>query len=272
MIESTCTAGFREMSLEETLRILERLGFKYYEGSAHLPCHLHPYLHGSRPVAELKDILAGSPLEMVAIAGNSDFAVNDHAWPEEAAFVRREIDFAVELGVDLLRIFVSHIPAEYVTEHVWRRALERMSEVVPYAEERGVRLALENHFGITGKTEDLLRVVENVQSPALGLLLDPANFVPCGQDPVQAAQELAPYVIYAHLKDCVPNDNGAYFGHDFVDVGAGVVDYPGVLKALKSSGYAGYLSVEYEEPPDVERGTADSLSRLREYMASLEAA
>ena len=56
----------------------------------------------------------------------------------------------------------------------------------------------------------------------------------------------------------------------FVDVGAGVVDYLGVLQALKVSGYEGYLSIEYEETPDVERGTADSLSRLRVYMASLD--
>lgn len=266
MIESCCTCGFREKSLEETLQILERLGFEYFEGTAHLPCHLHPYLHGSRPLDELREVLSRSPLRMVAIAGDSDFAVNEDEWPAQAARVRREVDFAAELGVDMLRIFVSHIPAEYVTEEVWQRAIQNMRTVVPYAEDKGIRLAVENHFGITGKTGDLIRILESVESPALGLLLDPANFVPCGQDPVQAARELAPHTVYVHLKDCVRNEGGAYYGHDFVDVGAGVVDYPGVLAELKAADYQGYLSIEYEETPDVERGTADSLARLREYM------
>ena len=269
MIECSCSCGFREKPLEETLVILDQLGFQYFEGTADLPCHLYPYVRGLRPVAELKDILAATPVKIVCIGGDSDFAVNDESWPEQAMLIRSEIDLAVELGIDLIRVFVSHIPAKYVTEGVWRRVIKNMRSILPYAEDKGVRLAVENHFGITGKPDDLIRVLESVNSPALGLNLDPANFVPCSEDPAEATRILAPYTIYTHMKDCIRDENGPYNGYDFVDIGAGLVDFTAILRTLKQNGYAGYLSIEYENTTDVERGTADSLRRLREIMASL---
>ena len=49
--------------------------------------------------------------------------------------------------------------------------------MLPAAESAGVLLALENHWGLTTKTENLLRIYNAVASPWLGINLDsPAIF------------------------------------------------------------------------------------------------
>jgi sugar phosphate isomerase/epimerase len=263
---SSVSLGFREYPLQYTINKLQALGFEYFEGTADFPCHLAPYVHGQRPVSELKDILAASTIKLAAIGGDSDFAVNDARWPEQLKMIRSEINLAAELGVKIIRIFASHIPEPYVTEEVWSRMIRNIKIAVPYAEDKGIGLAIENHFGITNSPHDLLRILESVNNPSLGLNLDPANFIPCLEDPAEATKMLCPYAIYSHIKDCIKDEHGSYYGHEFVDIGAGIMDVKEVLKAFKDGGYKGYLTIEYETTKDAERGTVDSLKVLRNVM------
>jgi sugar phosphate isomerase/epimerase len=263
MLLGACSIGYANLSLEQTLAELERLGFRYFEGTSDLPWHLYPYVHKQRPWSELKDLLGNSGVQLIAIGGDSDFAVSEAKWPEMETMIRNEIDLAVELGVGLVRIFASHIPEAYVTDEVWERVIKKMRLVAPYAEAKGVKLAIENHFGITNTPLDLLRILENVKSPAIGLNLDAANFVPCHEDPVEATKILVPFTFYSHLKDAVADPKGPFNGFNFVDLGAGIMDIPGVLEPLRQAGYSGYVSIEYEEVEDTSRGLAASVEYLK---------
>src|SRR5207237_1970735 len=77
---------------------------------------------------------------------------------------------------------------------------ERLREVLPVAEELGLALAVENHQDAT--TEDLIRLYEmSGSSPAFGITLDTGNPLSVGEEPVEAAERLAPLVRHIHLKD-----------------------------------------------------------------------
>ena len=151
-------------------------------------------------------------------------------------------DLAVRCGAKTVRAILSHLlcgdrrgmPGGW---NAHRDALAvRLRELLPYAQDRGLVLALENHQDAT--TEDFWRLYEQTgQSPAFGVTLDTGNPLAVGQDPVEAAQKLAPLIRHIHMKDYTlhfaPN------GYRLVRcaAGEGVIDFPAILALVRASGH-----------------------------------
>src|SRR5437870_669114 len=55
--------------------------------------------------------------------------------------------------------------------------IDSIEKCLPKAEEAGVVLALENHWGLSRTPEGLLRILDGVKSPWLGGLMDTGNFL-----------------------------------------------------------------------------------------------
>ncbi len=266
MKECTCTHGFRAMDLEDALRKISALGFRYVE----LNCdeHLGFKIRDDVPVSRVKKLLDEFDIAPAALMGNSDFAVSDSKLDAILAWVGKQISYCGALGAPVLRIFASHIRAQYVDRDMFDRTIRNLRRIVPVAEENRVQLALENHFGITASGDDVARIVEGVASPWLGVNYDPANFVPVGVDPIEAGRQLAPYIRHCHLKDAVYVGSTSYSGYAYLEVGAGIVDYPRVIELLRDIDYQGFLSLEYESTFDPVRGTQQGLANLRQLMAT----
>ena len=82
--------------------------------------------------------------------------------------------------------------------------IDRMGAFVELAREYGVNPCHENEKGIYGDIASrCLKLHKAV--PELKAVFDPANFVQCGQDTLQAWEMLSPYVHYMHIKDALPN-------------------------------------------------------------------
>lgn len=82
--------------------------------------------------------------------------------------------------------------------------VRRLERFVSMAQGSGVTLCHENEKGIYGDTADRCAEIHEAL-PQLRAVFDPANFVQCGQDVVEAWQKLSPYVFYGHIKDCLPD-------------------------------------------------------------------
>lgn len=80
----------------------------------------------------------------------------------------------------------------------------RLSGFVSMAEGRGVTLCHENEKGIYGDNAARCRQIHEAV-PAVRAVFDPANFIQCGQDVMEAWEMLAPYVCYGHIKDALPD-------------------------------------------------------------------
>ena len=59
--------------------------------------------------------------------------------------------------------------------------IDSIQKVLPKAEEYGVLMALENHWGLARTPEGQLRILDAIKSPWLGALMDTGNFL---EDPV----------------------------------------------------------------------------------------
>src|SRR6476620_9476230 len=65
----------------------------------------------------------------------------------------------------------------YKEDDGFKWCIDCIEECLPKAEEHGVVLAMENHWGLTRTPEGLLRIVDAVKSPWLGALMDTGNFL-----------------------------------------------------------------------------------------------
>ena len=92
----------------------------------------------------------------------------------------------------------------------------------------------------------LLRVIEEVNTGNLFVNLDPANLILYGKaNPVDALDVIGDYVRGVHAKDGFYPTNGRELGRE-VKVGAGKVNFPVFLRALKAHGFDGSLTIERE--------------------------
>ncbi|MBM3476855.1 MAG: sugar phosphate isomerase/epimerase [Armatimonadetes bacterium] len=108
---------------------------------------------------------------------------------------------AQTLGSPVLRTFVGGFRwhSEITGADLVAQATENLREVVPVAEQLGVRIAIENHLDLT--TDELLDLLRAVGSDYLGVCLDTGNGLGLLEDPVAVAEALAPYTFTTHLKE-----------------------------------------------------------------------
>lgn len=148
-----------------------------------------------------------------------------------------------------------------------------MRELARTASARGIHLNIETKgwsFAHDGRS--MVRLLETIGSPAVGILLDPANQVMDGEDPTQELALQVPFVRHVHFKDAArgpaadPHDGAATL---LRPAGEGSVPWRAILRALRQGGYAGHVSIEYERRwhpsilPPARAGLAEELKRLR---------
>lgn len=98
--------------------------------------------------------------------------------------------------------------------------IEMIKKLIPLLKKYRVKLALENHEYET--SEELVRVVKEINSPWVGLHFDFGNSMMAWEEPVQAAKNMAPYTFTTHFKDhIIIEDKDEKYGHVVCGVPAG---------------------------------------------------
>ena len=161
----------------------------------------------------------GSPIGKIRI--DDDFAAHMDLY-------RHTLDLAGEFGAKNIRLFSFFMPKDKAPEVFRDLVLERMAAFAEVAKAYGVTPCHENEKGIYGDVaERCLQIHEAV--PEIKAVFDPANFVQCGQDTLQAWEMLGGYVHYMHIKDALPNGN-------VVAPGAGKGNVPALLSKYLARG------------------------------------
>jgi sugar phosphate isomerase/epimerase len=101
----------------------------------------------------------------------------------------------------------------------------------------------------------------------IGLCIDIGHTLRAGVDPVQAVHESGGRLLDLHLKDLAsPTDRDSQ-----VEVGKGVIDIPGLFRALMKVEFTGHAALEYEINADNPLvGMKESLAYMRGVLAALE--
>src|SRR5258706_14271030 len=89
------------------------------------------------------------------------------------------------------------LPGYTDDEEAYKWVIDSISQCLKPAQECGVLLALENHWGLGLTPEGVLRIVNAVNSPWLGVLMDTGNFL---EDPYDKLAKIAPKTVYVQAK------------------------------------------------------------------------
>ncbi|NBD24048.1 sugar phosphate isomerase/epimerase family protein [Paenibacillus glycinis] len=223
-------------------------------------------------VPAVREALARTGLQLACFGACNDFARSS---AEERAValadIKHSVDAAALLGARVVRVFAGDAKdgIDYEQGKVW--IAEGLLEAAAYAQSRDVVLCLENHGVFAGRSEQVLELIRQVDSPALRSTFDMGNFLLVDQEPGPSFQELAPYISHVHAKDFKLAAEGAagtyrtlsgkasYIGVAPTEGDAGVED---LVSRLEGIGYMGWLSVEYEGLEEQKAGTAKAVKLL----------
>ena len=90
------------------------------------------------------------------------------------------------------------------SDKYFEEVCRRLNVFCDLCEEKGIIPCHENEKGIYGDIAPRCLAIHKAV-PRLKAVFDPANFIQCGQDVMEAWKMLAPYVEYSHIKDAAPD-------------------------------------------------------------------
>jgi sugar phosphate isomerase/epimerase len=224
-------------------------------------------------LGEIRAALDERGMERILAWGHPDgleAGRNVEAWCEMNSLIPR----AQFMGAQIMRIVASSLMFRNEPHEPQIDAIVKMlTESVKIAEANGVVLAIENHIDYT--SQEIYEILERVGSDALRVNFDTGNTLRMMEDPVAAARRLGPYTVATHTKDldaCRHVRPEEWFFFSSVPVGTGLIDIPGVVKALKESGYDGVLAVEsdyHKDHQDEDKLVAESVAYLKKLVAEI---
>lgn len=242
---------YHDFSLEESLREISSLGFKYvnlWSAKAPLPHHINP---GDDPIAilQLLDRYGLKP------SGLSVYALNQQQ-------IKERIEFAGQLGIDTVIFHCESNYSDFVHSF--------LPPLVETAERNNVKIAVENHITVPF-TEDfesggheqerwqegvdtiaqIKRLVTELDSPNLGVCIAPAHLWVMNETISEAITFLAErkklfyYYAWDIDRNYKRNVDGLFFGPGEKQLPRedGTLDHKVLLRTLKNTGYEGIISL-----------------------------
>ena len=119
--------------------------------------------------------------------------------------LKRLCDTARAFDCSKLRIFSFYVPAGQAATYR-DEVMLRLDRMIEAANAEGVRLFHENEKDIYGDVLERCVDIHQTFGNKLGAILDPANYIQVGSDPLAAMQQLDPWIEYLHIKDCRRSD------------------------------------------------------------------
>ena len=253
-----------ETPIEACIDEAARLGFDGIELLlVQMTSEDRPYLH------QLKKRAFHAGLDLMGFSTHQGFLSPDPAKRQENIDKTiHQIELAYQLGIPTMRLNTGRWgtsksfddlmanrgiepPLEgYNDEDGFKWVIDSIEKCIPKAEECGVVLGLENHWGLGRTAEGVKRIVDEIDSPWLLVTLDTGNFL---ENPYDQLEVLAPQTILVQAK--------TYFGEGkwyTLDL-----DYPRIGEIMRAADYRGYISLEFEGKADVKAAIPQSLELLR---------
>ncbi len=143
--------------------------------------------------------------------------------------MEKTLYFAKALGCDAVRIYMYRL-GTYDRSRL-PQLIQEIKEAVPLLKKYRIRLGIENHEEETA--DDLIEVIEAVDSPWVGAHCDIGNGMMVWEDPLETVRKLAPYTVSTHFKDhIVTMDAGGEPVVCGVPVGEGSIDVDECFRLL----------------------------------------
>lgn len=209
-------------------------------------------------------------IDLIALSIHQDFVDPDPEYrKKQIAHTVHCMELAHQMGIPAIRLNsgrwntiksfddlmaargIEPIPEGITLDEGFKWCIDSIEECLKVAEKLGVVLALENHWGLTNTPEGMLRLLNAVDSPWLGALMDTGNFL---ENPYPKLEKIAPKTVFVQAKTYY--GGGEWYTLD--------LDYKRVAKILSDVNYRGYVSLEFEGKDPASSGVPKSIEMLRD--------
>jgi sugar phosphate isomerase/epimerase len=218
---------------------------------------------------EVRRALQRHNLQMPMVCASPDFTrLSAEERCAEVEQYKRMIDLAAFFGAPAprtCRVLSGQRRPELTEDDGVAMVVECIEQVLPYAAERGVIMAMENHYKDNYWTYPefaqhlsvFKRIVDAIDSPWFGVNYDPSNALLAGEDPLTVLDAVKERVVSMHASDrsLIPGSTiedlrrqensvgyAAILRHG--EIGTGLNDYPTIFRTLQSVGFRGWVSIE----------------------------
>lgn len=204
-------------------------------------------------IKEIKRVADGLGLSLYSLSSGLcwDYRLSDdNASVREKAkdIIKKQMDTAKLLGADTVLVIpgavnvsFSHPETKVAYDVVYERALEGIGELKDYAEALKINIGLENVWNkFLLSPMEMRDFIDKIGSEYVGSYFDIGNTLYCSY-PEDWVRILGKRIKKVHFKDYRMEAGGL---HGFVDLLAGDVDYPEVIRALDEIGYDDWVSAE----------------------------
>ncbi len=195
-----------------------------------------------------------------------DFTHPDKSFREkEIVKQKRWIDMTYSLSGSFCRVLSGQRRPELSIDEGVKLAAECIETCLPYAQERGITLIIENHYKddfweypeFAQKMDVFCKLVDRIHHPNFGVNYDPSNTFLAGEEPLELLYRVSNRVVTMHASDRYLKDGtiedlrreeGGAVGYarrlSHGEIGKGLNDYDAIFTELKRVGFKGWISIE----------------------------
>ena len=220
------------MSIDELIEFCSVTGFDgvditayYFKG--------YPKIPPDDYLFDIKRKAFKAGLEITGTGVRNDFTIADKAKREgEVQLVKNWIEAASKIGAPVVRIFSGTqknegIPREQVTE--WM--LKDIQTCVDYGKQHGVIIGMQNHNDFIRTADQVISIVEKINSPWFGIVLDIGSYRI--NEPFAEIEKSIRHAVNWQVKEKM-----------FINGKEADTDLNKLITMIKASGYRGYLPIE----------------------------
>jgi sugar phosphate isomerase/epimerase len=249
----------RTMTLADWIEIGARLevqGLEFYSG----------FLEDDEVfLSRTKALLEKHSLEMPMLCCSPDFTESDpDMLAKEIAREKRMIEITAFFGGRFCRVLSGQRRPGLAVEAGIEQVVRAIKSLLPFAEQHGVILSMENHYKdsywrypeFAQKMAIFMAIIDQLDSPWLGVNYDPSNTLLAGEDPLELLDRVKHRVVSMHASDRYLSSGtledlrkeedvigyASRLSHGVI--GRGLNDYDKIFTILNSVGFSSWISIE----------------------------
>ena len=213
----------------------------------------------------IKAALAKHNLAMPMLCCSPDFTQPDPLLlQKEIEHEKRMIEITAFFGGQFCRVLSGQRRPGLTRERGIAQVVRIIKSLLPFAEEHGVILNMENHYKdnywkypeFAQKMDVFVEIVEQIDSPWFGVNFDPSNSILAGEDPLALLERVKHRVVSMHASDRFlksgtiedlrkEEDSVGYASRlSHGAIGSGLNDYDKIFVELHSVGFSSWISIE----------------------------
>lgn len=178
---------------------------------------------------------------------------------KSAECYKQAIDTAADMGCDTILTVPGAVTPDITYEMAWENAAKTLKLVVPYAEEKGITLAIENVWNkFLLSPREMVQFVDSFGSEFVKSYFDIGNIVIYGF-PQHWVKSLGKRIKRVHIKGFAMKGFESFAWTQLLE---STIDWKAVVSALKEVGYESWITAELGPDARGLKGIADDIDHI----------